>query len=83
MSDYYAERTAKARAMYPRGSQSLKQGTETKGTLHYWNGLDVVSIPGWFRIAEDGHTVVARKNRGTWVWRLTDVDNVRAFYSGA
>ena len=93
MSDYYAGRRAAVRAMYPRPARDagtsqrisipLNCLTETRGTLYYWNGAEVVSLQGWFRLADDGRTILARKPRGTWVWQVANMDDATAFYAGA
>ena len=61
----------------------LNSLTETRGTLRYWNGAETVIQSGWFRLADDGHTILARKPRGTWVWRIANIDDAAAFYVGA
>lgn len=61
----------------------LNRDTETRGTLFYWNGFDVVSQAGWFRLADDGHTILARKPRGNSVWRISNMEDATAFFVGA
>jgi hypothetical protein len=61
----------------------LNRDTETRGTLSYWNGCEVVSQSGWFRLADNGRTILARKPRGTWVWQIANLEDATAFYIGA